>query len=43
MIATSLTFTCTATASALDDDLPVDTWTIDETGDLVCTSDDAVL
>jgi prepilin-type N-terminal cleavage/methylation domain-containing protein len=42
MVAGSITFTCTATCSNLDDDPAVDTWTIDETGTLTCTSDDAV-
>ena len=32
----------TATCGTLDDDAAVDTWTIDEAGDLVCTSDDVV-
>ncbi len=36
-------FTCTATSSVLDDDAAIDTWTITETGSLVCTSDDAIL
>jgi hypothetical protein len=36
------TFTCTATAN-LDDDATIDTWTINESGDLVCTIDDFVL
>jgi type IV pilus assembly protein PilA len=40
---TSLAFLCTATASSLDDDVAVDTWTIDQTGLLQCTSDDAIL
>lgn len=40
---TSLAFLCTATASALDDDAAADTWTIDHTGSLACTSDDAIL
>ncbi|UCD18505.1 MAG: prepilin-type N-terminal cleavage/methylation domain-containing protein [Candidatus Zixiibacteriota bacterium] len=31
----------TATCSILDDDATVDTWTINEAGQLVCTSDDA--
>ena len=39
------TFTATATVSdpGLDDDAAPDTWTIDQDGDLVCTSDDSVL
>lgn len=32
-----------ANSSILDDDAAVDTWEIDETGNLVCTSDDVVL
>lgn len=43
LAAGSLAFTCTATASTLDDDAAIDTWTITETGSLVCTSDDAIL
>jgi type II secretory pathway pseudopilin PulG len=35
-------FTCTATAN-LDDDATIDTWTIDETGVLVNTTDDSVI
>jgi len=31
----------TATATGLDDDATVDTWTIDDAGEMVCTSDDA--
>ncbi|MCD6160952.1 MAG: prepilin-type N-terminal cleavage/methylation domain-containing protein [candidate division Zixibacteria bacterium] len=42
MVAAANTFTCTATAN-LDDDVSVDTWTIDETGTLTCTIDDSVL
>ena len=34
------TFTATATAN-LDDDPAVDTWTIDQTGELTCTINDA--
>jgi type IV pilus assembly protein PilA len=41
MAATANTFDCTATSSILDDDATVDTWTIDENGDLQVTSDDA--
>jgi len=33
-------FTATATAN-LDDDEVIDTWTVDETGDIVCTINDA--
>ena len=43
MVASSFTFIATATAGALDDDATTDVWTIDETGSLACTSDDAVL
>lgn len=35
-------FQATATCSTLDDDNTVDTWTIDEGGHLVCTSDDVL-
>lgn len=42
MAATPLNFTCTATATGLDDDATNDVWVIDETGNLRCTSDDAV-
>ena len=35
------TFTCTATAN-LDDDATNDVWTIDQTGTLTCTSNDAI-
>ncbi|MFH1701152.1 MAG: type II secretion system protein [Candidatus Zixiibacteriota bacterium] len=31
----------TATCGILDDDVNVDTWTIDQGGDLICTSNDA--
>ena len=41
MAAAAAAFTCTATSGILDDDAAVDTWTIDEDGDLQCTSDDA--
>ena len=43
MAAAVNTFTCTATSNIIDDDPPADTWQIDETGDLQCLSDDAVL
>lgn len=43
MVAAAATFTATATSGVLDDDAVADTWTIDENGDLVVTSDDAVL
>jgi len=42
MTATPLAFTCTATATGLDDDATNDVWVIDETGNLRCTTDDAV-
>ena len=42
MVAAVDAFTCTATAD-LDDDVAIDTWTIDETGTLTCTIDDSVL
>ena len=35
-------FSCTATAN-LDDDAAIDTWTIDNTGNLQCTVDDSQL
>jgi hypothetical protein len=35
-------FTCTATAN-IDDDVTVDTWTIDNTGSLINTIDDATM
>lgn len=35
------TFTCTATSSILDDDATTDVWHIDQTGVLVCDTDDA--
>jgi type IV pilus assembly protein PilE len=41
MVAALNTFTCTATSGILDDDATVDTWTIDDTGNLQVTSDDA--
>lgn len=40
--ATALAFTATATATGLDDDATNDIWVIDQTGNLRCTSDDAV-
>jgi hypothetical protein len=40
IIADSMTFTATATAN-LDDDVTIDTWTINQTGILECTSNDA--
>ena len=42
MVAAQNTFTATATSGILDDDATVDTWTIDDQGNLVVTSDDAV-
>jgi len=42
MTVAGATFTCTATAN-LDDDATNDVWTIDQTGQLVCTSDDSRL
>ena len=41
MVAGPNTFTCTATSGILDDDATVDTWTINNQGTLVVTSDDA--
>jgi len=43
IVAGANTFTCTATSGILDEDATVDTWTIDETGELVATSDDVLL
>jgi len=40
IVADSVSFTATATAN-LDDDPTIDTWTIDETGKLQCTTNDA--
>jgi len=40
MVAGVNTFTCTATAN-LDDDATVDTWTVDQTGVVTCTINDA--
>ena len=42
MVADANTFTCTATATGLDDDAALDVWTIDEDGDLQVTTDDVV-
>jgi type IV pilus assembly protein PilA len=42
MVAAANTFTATATSGVLDDDAAVDTWTIDQLGNLVVTSDDSV-
>ncbi len=41
MVAGSISFTCTATCSNLDDDPAPDVWQIDNTGSLGVTSDDA--
>jgi prepilin-type N-terminal cleavage/methylation domain-containing protein len=41
--ATATNLLVTALCSDLDDDAAPDTWTINEGGDLQCTSDDAVL
>ncbi len=41
MTAAANTFSCVATAN-LDDDATNDVWTIDQTGNLVCTSNDAI-
>jgi type II secretory pathway pseudopilin PulG len=43
MVAALNTFTCTATCGVLDDDPAVDSWTINEQGDLVPLSDDSIL
>ncbi|MBN2227330.1 MAG: prepilin-type N-terminal cleavage/methylation domain-containing protein [candidate division Zixibacteria bacterium] len=40
--ATATNLLVTATCAILDDDATVDTWTINEAGQLVCTSDDSV-
>ncbi len=40
MVAGLTTFTCTATAN-LDDDPAIDTWTIDDSGQLINTIDDS--
>lgn len=42
LTSTALAFTATATATGLDDDATNDVWVIDQTGNLRCTSDDAV-
>ena len=41
LVAAANTFTATATSGVLDDDATADVWTIDENGDLQCTTDDA--
>jgi len=45
IVAAAATFTVTANVAnpGLDDDAAPDTWTIDHDGNLLCTSDDAVL
>jgi len=43
MVAGATTFTASATCGTLDDDATPDTWTINEAGSLVATSDDSVL
>jgi len=43
MVSAAATFTATATSGILDDDAIVDSWTINELGNLVVTSDDSVL
>jgi len=40
MASTRITFTCMATGN-IDDDATIDTWTIDQTGTLINTIDDA--
>ena len=40
MVAAANTFTCTATSTILDDDATSDVWTIDETGNLLNTTND---
>ena len=40
LVAATNTFTATATSGILDDDVAVDTWTINEQGVLTCTADD---
>jgi prepilin-type N-terminal cleavage/methylation domain-containing protein len=42
IVSATNSFTCTATSGILDDDATLDTWTIDETGDLVAISNDAI-
>ena len=44
-VETATTFTAQATAAApgLDDDAAPDTWTINQDGQLICTSDDSIL
>jgi type II secretory pathway pseudopilin PulG len=42
-VADASLMTATATSGVLDDDAAVDTWQIDQTGNLTCTSDDTIL
>lgn len=42
-VANGSAFSCVATSGLLDDDPTTDDWLIDNWGNLVCTSDDAVL
>jgi prepilin-type N-terminal cleavage/methylation domain-containing protein len=42
-VATATLFTCTATATGLDDDASNDVWQIDQDGVLSCTTDDSIL
>jgi len=42
-VADGSNMTCVATATALDDDAAPDIWQIDDTGVLVCNSDDVLL
>ena len=41
MVANATSFTCTATAN-IDDDATIDTWTIDDTGQIANTINDAI-
>jgi prepilin-type N-terminal cleavage/methylation domain-containing protein len=43
IVATTNTFTATATSGILDDDVAVDVWTIDNFNNLVCVTDDSQL
>ena len=40
MVSNVNTFTCTATAN-IDDDVTIDTWTINDAGQLINTTNDA--
>ena len=40
MVSTATTFTCTATAN-IDDDATIDTWTVDDSGQIINTINDA--